>query len=139
MAESYVGSLRQRRSYRPNAKSAEATRAPVERVLRGLVVLARFLIDEVNSMEDSKTEDKQRRLVWNRIPTHVHDPAGLAHELLWRAEQELPDVWEDEDEVKVGGAGKGKKKASGPKAPAAKSMRLLNRPTASRTWKFSPS
>lgn len=90
-------------------------------------------------MEDSKTEDKQRRLVWNRIPTHVHDPAGLAHELLWRAEQELPDVWEDEDEVKVGGAGKGKKKASGPKAPAAKSMRLLNRPTASRTWKFSPS
>lgn len=146
VAERSTSDLRQLRSYHPNAKATTAVTRPHDRVLHGLVALARFLINEVHTMEDPKTDDKQRKLIWNRIPTGIRDPAGLAHELLWRAEQELPDPWEDEEEVKVVNTGKGKKRAAaGKKATAAAgsgsmaTMRLLDRPVAARSWKFSPS
>jgi hypothetical protein len=129
------------RAYRPTAK-VPAVKPPYERVLRGLLVLARFLIGEVDKMTDDATEDKQRQSIYRRIPTDIQDPAALAHELLWRVENELPDFWEDEEEVKVTGDGKGKRTkriANGSAKPEPKAMRLLDRPAPSRTWKFQPS
>lgn len=142
MAERYTADLRLLRTYRPTAKPP-AIKRPVERVLRGLLVLARFLIGQTELMGNEATEDKQRQAIYRRIPSEIQDPAALAHELLWRVENELPDLWEDEDEVKAVGDGKGKrgKKAAngGPKQPEQPRMRLLDRPTPSRTWRFQPS
>lgn len=139
VADRYTSDLRQLRNYRPNAK-APTVKLPHDRVLRGLMTLARFLIEQTDKMEDKSTEDKIRKLVWNRIPDEVQDPAALARELLWRVERELPDLWEDEDEVKVSGDGKKRKgkKATNSRS-ASKSMQLLDKPAASRTWRFSPS
>lgn len=123
VAQRYVSDLGDLRQFRPNGKPSEA-KAPYGRVLNGLVVLARFLIQQVAIMEDSATEDKQRRLIWNRIPSEISNPAALALELQWRAERELPGGWEDEDEVKVKpekAEKKGRKKATnGVSAPAKK-------------------
>lgn len=138
VADRYTTDLRQLRSYRPNAKAA-TVKLPHERVLRGLIVLARFLIDQVDKMEDTAGEEKARRLIWNRIPADVPDPAALAHELLWRVERELPDLWEDNDEVKVAGGGKQRRKAVSNGTRTPKPMQLLDRPSVSRVWRFSPS
>lgn len=142
VAERYTSDLRQRRLYRPNAKPSDIL-LPNERVLGGLVILAKFLIDEVEAMEDSKTEEKQRRAIWNRIPAGVQDPGALAHELLWRVEQELPELWdEDEEEIKVATKGRRRRTNGSSKPvppPEAHSRSLLNKPTISRTWKFNPS
>ncbi|KAL1407772.1 JmjC domain-containing histone demethylation protein 1 [Vanrija albida] len=161
VAEKHVSDLRALRTYRPGSKPPAVTR-PVDRVLRGLVVLARFLIEQVRTMENPNTDDKQRRLIWNRIPNEVQDAGGLAHELLWRVEQELPDSWEDEEEVKVEekgskgrkkkalGASNGSKQSSQPREQSQqprepslqlreKSLQLLDKPASSRTWRFSPS
>lgn len=143
-----MSDLRGLRTYRPGAKPSTIAK-PVSHVLRGLVYLARFLIRQVQMMEDPKTDDKHRRLIWNRIPNEVQDAGALAHELLWRVEQELPDSWEDEEEVKVEEAGtKGRKKKGSAvvngngsrqtSLPRAKSLQLLDKPASSRTWRFSP-
>ncbi|TXT09207.1 hypothetical protein VHUM_02681 [Vanrija humicola] len=140
VAEKNVFDLRALRAYRPGAKPATVTK-PVDRVLRGLVALAHFLIKQVRMMEDPETDDKHRKLIWNRIPAEVQDPGALAHELLWRVEQELPDSWEDEEEVKVEETGtKGRKKKSSSAAAngSTKSLQLLDKPVSSRTWRFSP-
>ncbi|BEI84833.1 hypothetical protein CcaverHIS002_0502340 [Cutaneotrichosporon cavernicola] len=141
VADRFTNDLRQLRAYRPTTK-APAVKRPYERILRGLIVLARFLIGEADKMTDEATEDKQRQSIYRRIPTDIQDPAALAHELLWRVENELPDLWEDDDEVKVVGEGKGKRAkrvASGVQKPELKAMRLLDKPAPSRTWKFQPS
>lgn len=141
VAERYTSDLRQRRMYRPNARHSDI-QLPAERVLSGLVTLAKFLIDEVETMEDSKTEEKQRRAIWNRVPTSVQDPGALAHELLWRVEQELPELWEeDEEEVKVANKRR-RRRTPGSSRPVptlgAQPRPLLDKPTISRTWKFNP-
>lgn len=129
------------RAYRPIAK-ASGVKRPYERILRGLLVLARFLRGEVDKMTDDATEDKQRQSIYRRIPTDIQDPAALANELLWRVENELPDLWDDEDEVKVVEERKGKRVkrvANGSGKPEPKTMRLLDKPAPSRTWMFQPS
>lgn len=142
VAERYTNDLRQLRIYRPTAKPPTVKR-PHDRVLRGLLALARFLIGQTAMMGNPATEDKQRQLIYRRIPGDIQDPAALAHELLWRVENELPDLWEDEDEVKASDDIKGKRVkrvANGSsKQPEVNTMRLLDRPTPSRTWRFQPS
>lgn len=104
------------------------------------MALAQFLIDQVNKMEDASAEDKARRLIWNRIPSEIHDSAALAHELLWRVERELPEGWEDGDEVRITNDGKRRPRKSMPNGKvSSSSVKLLDKPPASRTWRFSPS
>ncbi|CAK9781731.1 unnamed protein product [Cutaneotrichosporon oleaginosum] len=140
VATRYTDDLRQLRAFRPTGKATKRQR-PYDRVLRGLLVLARFLISEVDKMTDDATDEKEKQLIYRRIPTDISDPAALAHELLWRVENELPDVWEDEEEVKLVGGRKGKRAKrteNGTAQSEPKAMRLLDKPISSRTWNFKP-
>jgi F-box/leucine-rich repeat protein 10/11 len=118
VARRSTADLRALREYRPTKENSGSL--PPDRVLRGLVALARFLIAETERMESPATEDKIRKLVYGRIPPEVADPAALAHELLWRAERELPAGWEEEEaEVRIDTKGaKGKKRKNGATTPA---------------------
>lgn len=111
VATRFVQSLRSVRSYKPNVVSngKHAASIPCEQVLRGLRVLALFLIDQVKCMANPETEEKIRRLIYNRIPSDITEPLGLAHELQWRVEDELPNRLEDVDEVQIYGRTKGTK------------------------------
>lgn len=66
--------------------------------MHGLVALSNFLIDQCNTMENTETEDKRRKLIYDRIPDLVKDGPALARELKWRVERELPKA---EAEVNV--------------------------------------
>lgn len=132
VAQRYTDDLRALRTYRPTAKPAAQER-PHERVLAGLLALARFLISETDTM-GSSTDDKQRQAIYRRIPGDIPDPAALAHELLWRVEKEIPGLGEAGITEEKG---RGAKRANGGKEE--KGMRLLDRPTPSRTWRFQPS
>jgi F-box/leucine-rich repeat protein 10/11 len=152
VAHKYITILRGLREYKPNKATDNKQQPPYDRVLRGLVALARFLIQQVQQMENPKVEEKQRRLIWNRIPTGI-DPGPIAHELLWRVEQELPDNWEeDDDDVKIStDKDKGRRKLKSRKSTVANGdasackpppqLQLLDGPdrsVSSLAWTFSP-
>jgi F-box/leucine-rich repeat protein 10/11 len=68
--------------------------------MHGLVALADFLIGQCDIMENTDTEDKRRKLIYDRIPDVVKDGPALARELKWRVQRELPKV-EAEETVTV--------------------------------------
>ena len=89
-------------------------------------------------MENPETEENRRNLIHGRIPIAVvKDPSGLARELKWRIERELPDLvqtredrWESEEPKN------GQKKGSS--RPRLKTSLLPPKPT-SRVRNFGPS
>jgi len=107
-------------------------------VLEGLKYLAAFLLGQVAILEDPESEDKRRKAVYDKIPSDViRDPAGLAKELEWRVQRELP-----KDSVKRNGAGDGEKAFNGSRTaqPGSKKSRgLIMIPPVSRVWQFEPS
>lgn len=110
VATRYVENLRAAQRYRANAANGKGASdlVPCKHVLRGLRVLAQFLIDQIKRMQSDETEDKIRRLIHGRIPVDISDPLSLAHELKWRVEDELPDMSEHPEEVQIYGRKKGK-------------------------------
>lgn len=110
VATRHVETLRAARRYKPSPPNGKGAAIPCEHVLRGLRVLAQFLIDQVRRMHSGETEEKIRKLIHGRIPPDVSEPLSLAHELKWRVEDELPDLSEDLDEVQIYGRKKGKAK-----------------------------
>lgn len=123
VATRHVENLRAARRYRPTAANGKAAaKVPSEHVLRGLRVLAQFLIDQVKRMGNEETEEKIRKMIHGRIPPDIPEPLSLAHELKWRVEDELPDLSEDMDEVQIYGRKKGKTQ---PKARTGEGLKLL--------------
>lgn len=86
-------------------------------------------------MEDASTEEKKRNLIHGRIPSDaVKDPSGLARELKWRVERELPELVEVvQSKVETNGH-------AVPAVSAKKSTRATVLPVKakSRTWNFEP-
>lgn len=86
-------------------------------------------------MEDASTEEKKRNLIHGRIPSDaVKDPSGLARELKWRVERELPELVEVvQSKVETNGH-------AVPAGSAKKSTRATVLPVKakSRTWNFDP-
>jgi len=85
VAQRYTSDLRSYRSYRSVPDQVK----PHARILEGLKDLSTFLISQVDILEDETQDDKERKKIWDRIPSDVVDPAGLAVELGWRAAREL--------------------------------------------------
>lgn len=111
VATRYVENLRATRRYKPTTANGKTSSLPSEHVLRGLRVLAQFLIDQVKRMGNEETEEKIRKMIHGRIPSDISEPLSLAHELKWRVEDELPGLSEDLDEVQIYGRKKGKTQA----------------------------
>lgn len=91
VADRYCSDLRQLRAYRVKPLSTPLA-PPNVVVLRGLMALADFLQGQVEILEDDTADEKRRKLAYERVPVDVvRDPAGLARELRWRVERELPE------------------------------------------------
>lgn len=100
VADRYCSELRQLRAYRSKPLATPIS-APHIVVLRGLLALADLLQAQVDILEDETAEEKRKKLAYERIPGDViRDPAGLAKELRWRVERELPVEERPKPEVK---------------------------------------
>ncbi|ORX38273.1 hypothetical protein BD324DRAFT_620219 [Kockovaella imperatae] len=133
VAEKYCAELRSLHAYRPRA-TAHAPTPPSTVVLDGLYALAQFLVDQASILEDPRAEDKRRKLIHDRIPAEiVHDPSGLARELLWRVQRELPHLDVPDTHPRSAGA---KGMPNGTKK--GKGLVMLPSKPKSRVWNFTP-
>lgn len=137
VADKYCTELRHLRAYRPRAQSSPGLPPPLVG-LNGLHDLAAFLLLQVTILEDPEAEDRLRKAVYDSIPTDVvRDPSGLARELAWRVERELPKQQDSVDPVEGGTQMNGKQKpVKGGKQKLPRGMVML--PQVSRTWHFDP-
>ncbi len=89
-------------------------------------------------MEDPDEEDRRRKAIYDKIPSEtVRDAAGLAKELEWRVERELPSGYDGEEAVAEGeGLVNVKRKASAAAKKKAKGL-IMSQPV-SRKWHFNP-
>ena len=107
-------------------------------ILEGLRHLAAFLLAQVAILEDPAADEKRRKAVYDKIPSDVVcDPAGLAKELEWRVERDLPkDIVEEEATLETEKLSNGKRKLLTGNKKKQKGMVML--PSVSRTWQFEP-
>lgn len=134
VADRYCSDLRHLRAYRAKPLATPLS-PPNVIVLRGIRELARFIQGQVDILEDDTAEEKKKKLAYDRVPGDVvRDPPGLARELKWRVERELP---ESEREVQVNPEIKPEVKEAKP-AVHKKSMESRITPKESRTTGFKP-
>ena len=108
---------------------------PHSRILDGLHQLATFLLAQIAILEDAEADDKQRKAVYDKIPNDVvRDPSGLAKELEWRVEREMPNGTIDEETTRID------EKPSGGKSKGLVAVKKNQRGAMpiSRTWQFDP-
>ena len=133
VADRYCAELRNLRAFRPRSNSLHSIRPP-QRVSEGVFALAQFLLQQITIMEDPDAEDKRRKLIYDRVPSEtVKDPSGLARELLWRAQREVPHL-STADTTGVGSS-MNKSEINGKKG---KSLVMLPPKSKSRVWNFTP-
>lgn len=144
VADNWVRQLQDRTTYRPRpAGQDQPAEDPIPtRVLVGLGALSNFLVKETAMLEDSSTDPKKRKSIYDRIPKEVvTNASSLARDLQWRTKQMLqgrPDVnsdFLDEEGVAQtvdvdGKNGKKRKESSGDGRPnGQKRPRVRNPPT----------
>ena len=84
-------------------------------------------------MEDPEADDKRRKLIYDRIPMEtVKDPSGLARELLWRAQREVPHLSTADDN------GSGHTIKSEMNGKKGKGLVMLPPKSKARVWNFTP-
>ncbi|WWD19304.1 hypothetical protein CI109_103762 [Kwoniella shandongensis] len=148
VADKYCAELRHLRSYRVRAPT-HPPQPPHFHVLKNLTYLASFLISQTDILIDNNAEDKRRKLVHDRIPAEVvKDAEGLARELKWRVERELPVIGLLDEEAehrsgKEGSAtletrGKGKGRSMLEARKENRLGKIWDKKPVSRTWKFDP-
>ena len=109
---------------------------PAPRVLEGLYTLASFLVEQVTILDDPNAEEKRRKLIHDRIPSEVvRDPSGLARELLWRVQRELPHLVDNGHAERLMN---GKKPGKNGLIKKPKDLIMLPAKPRSRVWNFSP-
>ena len=134
VGDRYCTDLRALRAYRPRSNTA-LPRRPSQTVMEGLFALATFLVEQVAILEDPEAEEKRRKLIHDRVPAEVvRDPSGLARELLWRVQREVPHLIPQNS----GGEAQGPKCAERNGKKGRGLVMLPSKPK-SRMWNFNPS
>lgn len=102
--------------------------------------MADFLIGQCDIMESGDTEDKRRKLIYDRIPEKVKDAPALARELKWRVERELPECERNHEHMREIEYARTVKKESGKEntRPKKRSTPIVPSKSKSRVWNFSP-